>query len=172
MSADELLDDEALDPKELFDSAKYSTLIINRDGFTKKQNETADLIEKLLEKEIEREELDEVYKDLKAIGNIDMMIEAINNTRSNQQKAKLISAIWESGLEAQKYFLLFTKLSCDEDFSVAMEALTVIENIESKIETKILTSAMELAQENKSPNTELINDLINCIKQKAVQPNE
>ena len=50
MAIDELLDDEALNPKELFDEKKFITLLINRDGYSKKKNETAYFIDRLLEK--------------------------------------------------------------------------------------------------------------------------
>ncbi|MBK9283260.1 MAG: hypothetical protein IPM51_02975 [Sphingobacteriaceae bacterium] len=169
MAIDELLDDEALNPKELFDSSKFLTLVINRDGFSKKQNDSADLIEKLLDNEVTREELDQIYKSIKELGNVTMLIESINTVKSKEQKAKLVAAVWESGLDASNYFLLFTKLACENDFAIAMEALTVVQNIETKIDSKILTQGMQLAQESTSPNKELIDDLINCLKEKAVQ---
>ena len=51
----ELLDEDAFDPKKLFNEEEYSTLIIAREGFSKKENNAADLIESLLEKEITRQ---------------------------------------------------------------------------------------------------------------------
>ena len=89
MAIDEILDDEALNPKELFDEKKFITLLINRDGYSKKQNETADFIDRLLEKEINREEQEEIFKNIKATNAGEMLIESIRNTRSKTDKAKL-----------------------------------------------------------------------------------
>lgn len=168
MGADELLDENALNPKELFDESKFVTLLINRDGFSKKQNDTADFIDRLLEKEISREEQEEIFKNIKDSASGEMLIESVKNTKSKTDKAKLLSAIWESGVDVSKHFLYLTEVACETDFLVAMEALTIIENMEEKIEEKILTAAIQIAQENKSPNTALIQDLIHCIKEKAV----
>lgn len=167
MGADELLDENAFDPKELFDESKFSTLLINREGFSKKQNETADFIDRLLEKEISREELEEIFKNIKAANAGEMLIESVRNTKSKSDKAKLLAAIWESGLDVSVHFIYLTELACENDFSIAMEALTVIQNMEEKIEEKTLASALQIAQECKSKNQELLEDLINCIKEKA-----
>ena len=51
MDIKELLDEDAFDPEKLFNEKEYSTLIIKRDGFSKKENSSADLIEGLLDKE-------------------------------------------------------------------------------------------------------------------------
>ena len=167
MAIDEILDDEALNPKELFDEKKFITLLINRDGYSKKQNETADFIDRLLEKEINREEQEEIFKNIKATNAGEMLIESIRNTRSKTDKAKLLAAIWESGVDVSRHFIYLTELACENDFLTAMEALTIIQNMEEKIEEKTLASAVQIAQDCKSQNKELIEDLINCIKEKA-----
>jgi PleD family two-component response regulator len=164
MGADELIDDEALDPKKLFDESEYSTLIIGRDGYTKKQNATADLIEHLIEDELTREEEEEIFKKLKDSKAQAILISAIKSTEDKKRKAKLVAAVWESGVEINNDLLFFVRLACDDDFELAMEALTVVENIESKIDLKVLEAALLIAQESKSKNKELVEDLITGIK--------
>ena len=61
----ELLDEDAFDPKKLFDEEEYSTLIIAREGFSKKDNTAADLLEGLLEKGITRQESEAIFLKLK-----------------------------------------------------------------------------------------------------------
>ncbi|HOZ88075.1 MAG TPA: hypothetical protein PL029_09965, partial [Bacteroidia bacterium] len=61
----ELLDDDALDPKKLFNEKEYNTLIIDRGGFNKKENNTADLLEQLLDPNITRVESEGIYLQLK-----------------------------------------------------------------------------------------------------------
>lgn len=164
MDVKELLDDDALDPKRLFDQKEYVTLLVNRDGFNKKENDTADLVYLLLEKELTREEQEDIYSKLKAKNASDMLVEAIKNVDRKSDKAKLIAACWESGLDFSSHFLFFTELACDADFLVSMEALTVVDNIDAKLDENILSAALEIAQNSKSKNTHNIEDLIANIK--------
>lgn len=164
MGVDELLDEEALDPKKLFDEKEYVTLIIDREGFTKKQNDNADLVMTLLEKELDRKEQEEIYTQLKEVNARKILIEAIGNVKKDSDKAKLCAACWESGIDFSEDFIFFTELACSNDFLLSMEALTVVDNIEGKIDEKTLTAALEIAQNTKSKNTHNINDLIENIK--------
>ncbi len=162
---DELLDDEAFDPKKLFDEKQYSTLIINREGFNKKQNEMADMLESLLDEKTTRTESEEIFAALKKeSGAQQLLVEAIQAAERPAEKAKLVAACWEAGLDFTTYFLLFTELACHDDFALAMEALTVIENCEGQLDEKTLTEALTTAQNSKSKNTTLVNDLIENIK--------
>ena len=166
MGADELLEGGSLDPKKLFDEKEYITMVIDREGFSKKQNDNADLVMTLLEKELDRKEQEDIFAQLKEVNAGKILIEAIGNVKKNSDKAKLCAACWESGLDFTDHFIFFTELTCQDDFILSMEALTVIENIEGALEEKTLTKALEIAQNCKSKNTHLINDLIENIKQR------
>ena len=76
----ELLDEDAFDPKKLFDEEEYSTLIIAREGFSKKDNTAADLLEGLLEKGITRQEREAIFLKLK---------ESINDNPTKILKIKI-----------------------------------------------------------------------------------
>jgi len=166
MGADELLDEENLDPKKFFDETEYNTLLVNRDGFNKKQNDAADLMESLLEKNITRQTQEEIYSELKKGKAQKSLIEFIKTIKENEAKAKIISACWETCLDFDNDFLFFTELACDNDFLVAMEAFTVVENIEGQLSEEILTKALEIAQNSKSVNKVLVEDLINNIRRR------
>lgn len=167
MNIDELLDDETLDPKKYFDEKEYSTLIVNREGFSKQQNDTADLIETLLEKDLVRTEQEDIFSRLKKLNAQNLLISSIKEVKRDSQKAKLCSACWESGLDFTNHFVFFVELSCSDDFSLAMEALTVVENIEGQIPENILVKGLEIAQNTSSQNKVLIDNLINNIKQRS-----
>ncbi len=160
----ELLDDESLDPKKLFNEEEYSTLIIKRDGFNKSENNLADLVEGLLDENKTRAELEEIFSALKKANASEMLIASIKEAQKNSEKALLISACWECGLDFTQHFLFFTELSCSNDFNVALEALTVIESIEGMVDEDTLTKALVYAQNNKSKNQDLMADLIGNIK--------
>jgi hypothetical protein len=164
MGAEELLDDEAFDPEKLFDEKEYSTLIIGREGFSKKENNTADLLEALLSKDITRQENEEIFAKLKETNSQKIMVDAIKTAERVSEKTILVAACWECGLDFTPYFLEFVKLATHDNFQLALEGLSVVESTEGVLDERTLTEAMEIAQSAKSQNPDLIQDLIENIK--------
>lgn len=164
MDIKELLDDDAFDPKKLFNEEEYSTLIINRDGFSKKQNDMADLIHTLLEKNTTRIESEEIFKTLKEKNAQQILVDAIKQCDRISEKIKLTASCWETCLDFSNQFLFFVELACSSDFALSMEALTVVENCEEPvINQEVLTQALIITKNSKSPNTALLEDLKNNI---------
>jgi hypothetical protein len=159
MAIEELLDDDAFDPKKLFNKEEYNTLILNREGFSSKQNAAADLVESLLDEQNTRQQNEELFVRLKEAQAGDMLVKAIEAAQNPRDKSRLVAACWESGIDFSRHFLFFVTLACDKDFAIAMEALTVVENCEGTISAEILNKAKELADSSKSSNTELLSDL-------------
>jgi hypothetical protein len=124
-------EEEGIDPKKFFDEKQYSTLIINRDGFSKKENTSADLIEGLLEKGRTRAEHEAVFAELKKLNAGRMLIDAISSAKNSAQRKILISACWESGIDFSDHFMYFAELVLNGDFETSLEALTVIEEMGS-----------------------------------------
>ncbi len=160
----ELLDEDAFDPKKLFNEEEYSTLIIKRDGFNKKENSAADLLEGLLEKEISRQESEAIFLKLKENNSVELMVDAIKKAQRTEEKTILTAACWETGLDFTNHFLFFVELACHDNFLLSMEALTVVEYVEGTIDESTLTKALEIAQNTKSKNVELVTDLVANIK--------
>lgn len=161
MDVKELLDEDALDPKKYFDKEKYNTLTIaiNEDGDTKFSDSDIDVLIDLLDENISREEKEERLAHLKKNELQALLIKAIKEAENNEDRAKLICACWESGLDFKNDFLFFVELTCHNDFSVAMEAFTVAENIENINEEGILTKAIIIIDSAKNGNPQLIEDL-------------
>src|SRR6478609_5403424 len=155
MDIKELLDDDAFDPKKLFNEKEYSTLIINRDGFNKKENNTADLIESLLEKEITREESEAIFSKLKEMQATTLLVNAIKNAKRIDDKSRIIAACWETGLDMSTDFLMFVEYACHDDFQLALEALSVVENTENIPKEKVQVG-LEIALNAKSKNPALV----------------
>jgi hypothetical protein len=166
MEVKELLDDDALDPKKFFNEKEYSTLIINRDGFSKKENDAADLVMSVIDKDRNREESDQLFTALKEAKAGKLLVEAIRNTDSSEKKAKLISACWECGLDFRQDFLFFVELACHQDFQVALEALSVVENIDAKIDHEILAKAVDITRTSKKGQSELIAGLLHNLNER------
>ncbi len=162
----DLLENEDFDPKKLFDEKEYSTLIIGRDGFSKSDNDLADLIESLVEKDIARARSEEIFLQLKEKNALEMLVETIKNKNNAYHLAKLIASIWESGLDASSHFLFFAELVNHTDYAVAMEALTVLEYSDSEIESSILETAKGLHAKSKIINPDLYKDYLGFIDNK------
>lgn len=162
----ELLDDDAFDPKKLFNEEEYSTLIIDRGGFSKKENATADLLESLLEPKITRQESEEIFSKLKEANAQKLMIDGIKVAERVSEKITLTAACWESGLDFSSELLFFVELACHPDFQLAMEALTVVESMEPEpaFSHELLTTALNVIASAKSSNKDLVNDLVENIK--------
>ena len=160
----ELLDEDAFDPKKLFDEEEYSTLIIAREGFSKKDNTAADLLEGLLENGITRQESEAIFLKLKESNSVELMVDAIKKAERIDEKTILAAACWESCLDFTKHFLFFTEIACSDNLLLALEGLTVVENTEGTIDEDTLTKALVIAQNSKSKNKELVKDLITNIK--------
>lgn len=163
----ELLDEDSFDPKKLFNEEEYSTLIIKRDGFNKKENNTADLLESLLDKGITRQESEEIFLKLKESNAVDVMVDAVKKAQRTEEKIILAAACWESCLDFTNHFLFFVELACSDNLELSLEGLTVVENCEGTIDESTLTKALEIAQNSKSKNKELLQALIDNIKLRA-----
>jgi hypothetical protein len=168
MDIKELLDEDAFDPKKLFDEKQYSTLIIDRSGFSKKENNTADLLEALLDKEITRTETEEIFSKLKETNSQNLLVSAIKKAERLSERTKLTAACWETGLDFTPYFLFFTELVCHENFELALEALSVVESCEGLISQQELAKALAIADNCKSGNEELIGDLAANIRSRII----
>lgn len=164
MGVEELLDEEAFDPKKLFNEEEYSTLIIGREGYSKKENTAADLLESLVDKNGTRQDSEAIFQQLKEANAQKVMVDAIRAAKRVEEKTILTAACWECGLDFTAYFLDFVKLAVHHDFSLALEALSVVENSEGLLGESVLTEALTIAQSSDSPNRELVEDLIENIK--------
>lgn len=164
MGAEELLDEDAFDPKKLFNEEEYSTLIIGREGFNKAENHAADLIEGLLDTKLSRPEREELFLQLKKAKAQQLMVDALNAAQKVSEKTIIAAACWECGLDFTPFFLDFVKLTTHQNFQLALEALSVIENSEGTLDEKTLTQALEIAQSANLANEDLLRELIENIK--------
>ena len=160
----DLLDDDALDPKKLFDENEYSTLIIDRGGFNKKENVTADLLEDLLNPEITRNESEAIFSKLKEANAQKLLVTAIEKAERVEEKILITAACWECGLDFSNDFLFFVGLACNENFKLAMEALTVVENSDHVTDKILVKKALEIALASKNHNQMLVSELITNVK--------
>lgn len=150
-----------IDPEKLFNEKEYSTLKIGgaADGDT-----TGNLLALLASKTTGEKDLAiELLKKEKATS---FLVNAIKECKNPRDKALLLAACWESGLEFKAHLEFFARLVHDADLFVSMEASTVVaENIADvdKTTAQQLIDILDKATEDHF-NAELIRDVIARLK--------
>ena len=154
-----------IDPEKLFDEKEYATIIIGSEGMSKKDTSNADYVTALVSSNSTREEKDEALKALKENNAQAFILNAITKTKNLGQKALLIAACWETGLDFSKDYLFFIDLISSKDFIVSFEAFTVIQEMEAEIDKATLQSSLTILKKVKEPSVTL-TDAIQLIEQK------
>ncbi len=139
-----------IDPKKLFDEKEYATIILGSDTAGKKDLENADCAVILVSHSTSREEKDEALKQLKENDARTFLKNAIDRTKKPEQKAPLIAACWETGLDFSSDYLYFAELITHSDFYVSFEAFTVIQELETSRE--ILEQTLNILESAKKPH--------------------
>lgn len=170
---DDLLPDELkgdivpeIDPAKLFDEKEYATIIIGSEGMSKKDVSNADYVTALVSSRSSREEKDEALIALKENNAQSFILNAIAKTKNLEQKALLIAACWETGLDFSKDYIVFIDLIGHENFIVSFEAFTVIQEMEADIDKSTLKTALEKLNKFTKANEITISDAKELITQK------
>ncbi|MDP4683431.1 MAG: hypothetical protein NWS40_01950 [Crocinitomicaceae bacterium] len=104
-----------------------------------------------------RAELMELLNDLRDSSVAETMIELINDENNNSVLQELLSAIWASKVDYSQYLPEFIAIAVDGDFMIALECLTIIENLEGPFEERlVLESQLHLRDyvEDSTPKEE------------------
>ena len=141
-----------IDPAKLFDEKEYATLIIGGEDSTKKDIQNADLISIIVSYKATREEKDEALVKLKTNKANTILLSAIKKTKSLSQKALIIAACWETGLDFSKDYLFFIDLICSTDFTVSFEAFTVITEMDAEIYNDTLLKSQGILKTHMDTN--------------------
>ncbi|HQQ95190.1 MAG TPA: hypothetical protein PLQ93_11590 [Bacteroidia bacterium] len=148
------------DPRDLFDKKKYNTLLIGREGFTTGEQDLSDELEVLFEANLSRERAEAIFDLIKIKGNAAFLVSVIRAMSSDEHKAILCAACWESGLDFSTEFLFFTELVCAEHYRLAMEALTVLQSSENIPPVAMRDSCVSLLRSSKHHHTELVEEAL------------
>lgn len=97
-------------------------------------------------------ELVNLLADIKDNAFPQIVIDRIRTTTEAIPKSRLLRLCWESALDFSPYIVLFAELTLQEDFTVALEASTAIENIH-RIDEEKRKEAIRILKQG-SPNEE------------------
>jgi hypothetical protein len=142
-----------------FDETNYSTLIIGAEKNEETKQQGDGIVELLIEGI--KENKAEALRILKEQNGQHALINAIENITHKSERALLLAACWESGLDFSSHFDSFLSY-LGADALVSLEAITVLENIETFSSTSSLEKGVQLINElikKGHVNTVLLDDL-------------
>lgn len=157
---------KGINPEKFFNEEEYNTIKIGAEAEEKKQNDAAkELLALLSSKTIgEKDVTLDLLKKEKAIT---LLVDAVKDCKNPKNKALLIAACWESGMDFKAHLDFFASLIPDSDLFVSLEAITVLaENIGDIDKTKaqeLINSLSKTAEDHF--NAQLIQDLVENLKQ-------
>ncbi len=79
-----------------------------------------------------------LLSELKDKACIPDLIAALKNEKYINERKELVACCWQNGLIYKDYLSFFIDLVIHEDFLVAFEAFTVIENMYGKVEDQVI----------------------------------
>jgi hypothetical protein len=154
------------DLKKYFNSKEYHTSIIGVDkGELPPVNESKiSTLISLLTDPSNREIKEEALLTLKKEKGGELLLAAIASPKSDRKKHILVAACWESEINFSKYLPFFILLALHDDYLIALEAITTIENMEGPFDQEHIKEGLKKIKEKKnSLNSEkavILNDLI------------
>ncbi len=159
MNLHELNDDNAFSKENLFDKEKYNTITISLTQNTEFKEDDVNLIISLMDEGMSREARDEKLKAVKKNNLQNLLIKAVQECESDEDREKILSVCWESGLDFSNYFLFFVEQATSPHYMAAFEALTVATNIENFPDEETRTKALLLIDNSKQINPQIAADL-------------
>lgn len=78
-----------------------------------------------------------LFSDLKDENSVDQLIDELKLEQDPDILARLVSTCWQNGLNYSKHLPYFVSLIIEQEFLIAFEAFTVIENMYGKIDLDI-----------------------------------
>jgi len=158
-------------------SSKTETVIttlkfIATEGNKELLSEVITLLHQTNNKKIQ-EEIITILENLKDQKSVPILIEAINDEKYIHELSILVSACWKNGLNYEDYVETFVNVFIDENFQIAFDAFTVIDNMDKLKENNAgrclikIENAIKNISSDKRP---LLYELTNIIKDKKINP--
>lgn len=107
-----------------------------------------DLLNSNPEKEIE-DEIKTLLSTVKDKETVTLFIDAINNKKYQAILKSLLEVCWQNGLDYSNYVPLFVDLIINEEWEIAFEAFTIIDNLEFLPEQEIIEQTKTIIEANR-----------------------
>ncbi|MBX7180648.1 MAG: hypothetical protein K1X82_00920 [Bacteroidia bacterium] len=102
----------------------------------------------------------EIFRGIKDQSAVPFLIEVLENNQSFGNRSSIVAACWEGGLKFDSHLSFFVDLALRENYLVALECVTLIENMGNDIpETELLTNIAKIKQ-NLEPGEDKKDELL------------
>jgi len=109
-----------------------------------------------------------LLSELKNKESVPVFIEAIKDEKYAGVRKELVACCWQNGLIYNEYLPVFIDLVIHEEFQVAFEAFTVIENMFGRVEDEIIDKEIAKVKDALTNATEqkayLLNGLLAIVR--------
>lgn len=82
-----------------------------------------------------KEKIFQIFTDLKHEKSVDQLVSELRQEENLDILERLVAACWQNGLNYSKHLSFFVQLVIEQEFQIAFEAFTVIENMYGKIDS-------------------------------------
>lgn len=156
----------------LFNNKNFQTIIIetqqNKDNNTSSKKQILDT-KKFIQQYKHVDEKNDLLQWLKKNNLKELLIEQIQNNQNKEELIVLISAYWEAGFDDFMDMPVFIPHLLSPDFSLALEAYSVIMNLSKPFDLHQTQHAIQTIENNYhqlSPETiVLVNEILELLKQ-------
>ena len=101
-----------------------------------------DLLVSVTDPEVEKE-IESILGTIKDKQTINSFMRGVEDDKYNSIRKKIITACWQNGLDFSTFLPVFIDLIISEDWEIAFEAFTVIDNLETLPDDPILNVSIE-----------------------------
>jgi len=109
-----------------------------------------------------------LLSELKNKESVPLLMTAIKNEKYAKERKDLIACCWQNGLNYNAYITVFIDLVIQEEFLIAFEAFTVIENMVGNIEEEVIEAELikikDALKEAGEQKAYLLNGLLSVIR--------
>lgn len=162
---------------KVHETDNYNTIFLGKepDQKIKKEKQRGNALANLIDlicNPSQKEFKHETLKELKNKKGEDLLMQAILQTTDEKKLALLCSACWEADLDLSVYLKDLVKLAVERDYLVALEILTVIEDMQGPFNNDELHASVkvfetEIKKDRSAEKNELYADMAHALRNKA-----
>lgn len=101
-----------------------------------------DLLNSAPDPEIEKE-ITQLLGNVKDKESVNIFMRAVENNKYKSIRKTILSACWQNGMDFSTFLPVFVDLIINEDWEIAFEAFTIIDNLETLPSEEIIRMARE-----------------------------
>jgi len=152
---------------KLFDQRFYNTMYISKADEEKANAEHVDMMVELLCDSKYKSSRQEIFNFLKKEPKaVELLMRGIVEAKGD--KKALVAACWESNIDCTRFLPLFAEIVIRDNFEIAMEAITVIEQITGDVTpqqaNELLAKVKEsFTAQSETPKAALLLELVELL---------